>query len=83
MQIERRAVLLTAALYKRLAFSNIPALLIVADVKSNRLYCAWLTSLDGEHRDAKQSITIPVAKIDQAGRDDLRMQFVEPYLAAA
>ncbi|MCP4399841.1 MAG: DUF4365 domain-containing protein [bacterium] len=61
-------------LYERLANSNIPTLLLVVDVKQNRLFYAWLSPqvIEG-HRKAR-TITIPVTEVDDVVKEKLRQQ---------
>ncbi len=62
-------------LYERLAHSNIPALLIVVDVKQNRLFYAWLTP-ECERRRGVHTIMIPVKEVDDIVKEELRKQLV-------
>jgi hypothetical protein len=62
------------SLYDHLAHSSIPALLLIVDVKQNRLFYAWP---DMEVADAQRrvtTITIPVLEIDKKVRQELREQ---------
>lgn len=57
-------------LYNNLAHSNIPAILLVVDVKNNQLYYSW----PSEHQGAsslKDSVRIPVSIIDSEVKDSL------------
>ncbi len=61
-------------LFEHLAHSNIPAMLIVVDVKQNRIFYAWLTPEDaGERREAR-TIRIPVTEVDDVVKEKLRYQ---------
>ncbi|MCP4700821.1 MAG: DUF4365 domain-containing protein [Gammaproteobacteria bacterium] len=62
-------------LYERLAHSNIPALLIVVDVKQNRLFYAWLTH-EGTKKRCTHTTRIPVTEVDDAVKEKLRKQLV-------
>jgi hypothetical protein len=66
IQLERR-------LFERSAHSNIPNLLLVVDVKENRLYYAWLTP-DQRHSNASR-ISVPIEEITPATKAELRRQF--------
>lgn len=57
--------------FQRLARSNIPSLLLVVNVKDNRLFYSMPASEDvaGSRAD---SVTVPVTPIDAVARDDLR-----------
>ena len=58
--------------FNRIAHSNVPGILLVVDVKRNRLYYAWLRS-NGHERGAA-TISIPVVEVTDATRADLRRQ---------
>jgi hypothetical protein len=47
-------------LFARLAYSNIPGLLLVADVKQNRLFYAWPTEVDSSDSLAKGCCGTPI-----------------------
>lgn len=55
-----------------LAHSNIPALLIVADVKRNRLFHAWLTPETAEGIAGTHRVGIPVTELGNP--EELRRQ---------
>ena len=57
--------------FQRLARSNIPSLLLVVNVKDNRLFYSMPASEEGVATRA-DSVTVPVAQIDAVARDDLR-----------
>jgi len=61
--------------YKCLAHSNIPALLIVVDVKQNLLFYAWLTPeiTKGRSRET-HTIRIPVTEVNDLVKEELRKQ---------
>lgn len=63
-----------ASLYERLANSNIPALLLVVDVKQNRLFYAWLSSKNLKREAKARTIKIPVTEIDDVVKEELRKQ---------
>ncbi|HEX6041505.1 DUF4365 domain-containing protein [Longimicrobium sp.] len=69
-------------LFRRLANSNIPVLLLVANVKENRLFYA-LPSADapGAETDAN-TVSIPMTPVDEATRDELRNLLANPHAAA-
>jgi hypothetical protein len=62
--------------FDRFANSNIPGLLLVADVKHNRMYYAWLTSgeLAGSVR-----VSVPLIELDEETNNDLRVQLVAAH----
>ncbi len=61
-------------LYKRLTHSNIPALLLVVDVKQNQVFYAWLTpEIIKENRDT-QTILVPVTEVNDFVKDELCKQ---------
>jgi hypothetical protein len=57
--------------FERFAHSNIPGLLLVADVKQNELYYAWLnaTKMPGT-----ANVSIPLIHLDQQAKAALRTQ---------
>jgi hypothetical protein len=57
-------------IYERLAHSNIPTLLLVANVKQNKLYSAWID----RHRSQSgaRTVMVPVAPIDDRTKTELR-----------
>lgn len=55
-----------------LAHSNIPALLVVVDVKQNRLFYAWLTPEISQGDDGAQKVGIPVMEVDDSAKEALR-----------
>lgn len=61
-------------LYELLAHSNIPALLLVVDVKQNRLFYAWLTPPSIEGRRDSHTIMIPVTEVSGAVKEELRQK---------
>lgn len=62
------------SLYERLAYSNIPALLLVVDVKQNRMFYAWLTPEATRSRNEAQTVSIPVTEVDDAAKEKLLNQ---------
>ncbi len=61
-----------AKTYSLLAHSNIPALLIVADVKRNRLFHAWLTPEIAGGGPGAHRVGIPVTELNDP--EELRRQ---------
>jgi hypothetical protein len=57
-----------------LAQSNIPVLLLIADVKRNRLYYTWGDALAEMHKSngERKSLTVPVTEIDDRVKEELR-----------
>ena len=62
-------------LFARLAYSNIPGLLLVADVKQNRLFYAWPTHVDTSDRLA-DSIRILITEINDNTRVGLLKRLI-------
>jgi len=58
--------------YDELSHSNIPVLLLVANVKTNQLYYAWLTPDDTKGREGVQMISIPVNEVDEDAKQSIR-----------
>lgn len=58
--------------FQFLAGSNIPGLLLVADVKENRMYYAWLAS---DNAAGSAAVSVPLTKVDDATRTALQRQF--------
>ncbi|NET58892.1 MAG: DUF4365 domain-containing protein [Symploca sp. SIO2E6] len=63
-------------IYAQLAYSNIPVLLLVANVKENRLYHAWIKPQDSTDG-ANGTISIPVVEIDQEAQQSIRQRLAE------
>jgi hypothetical protein len=59
--------------FNRIVHSNVPGLLVVADVKKNQLYYAWLRSSDGEGN--ATTISVRVVEINDATKNELLGQF--------
>jgi hypothetical protein len=59
--------------FDRFAHSNIPGLLLVADVKQNRLYYAWLTP---KKSTGSSRISIPLIELNDENKNELQEQFV-------
>lgn len=57
--------------FDRIAHSNIPGLLLVADVKQNQMYYAWLKA--GE-RTGTANVSVPLVEVDDASKALLRKQ---------
>ncbi|WP_417913276.1 DUF4365 domain-containing protein [Candidatus Electronema sp. TJ] len=66
------AVRTDAEQYERLAHSNIPALLLVIDVKQNKLFYSWITPHAGEINN--NTVEIPVIEITDAVKKELQQQ---------
>jgi hypothetical protein len=65
---------------ERVVKSNIPGLLLVADVKQNRMYYAWLSD-DGNGDD--QSVSIPLTEVTEATQAELQRQLESPSARVA
>ena len=56
---------------ERFAVSNIPGLLLVADVKATQLYFAWLTS---KRDNGNTTVSIPLTAVNDATKKQLKKQ---------
>lgn len=70
-------------IYQRLANTNIPVLLLVADVKQNRLFYA-LPGSDpmGAERDA-EIVSVPLKEVDETATQELRAHLAQSQVAAS
>ena len=77
------SVTIPRSIFHRIAHSNVPGLLLVADVKRNRLFYAWLRP--GDSKSAGTGVSIPVTEISETSRRILKRQLenAEPVIAAA
>jgi len=66
--------------FDRVAHSNIPGLLLVADVKHNRMNYAWLTSgqLAGS-----VSVSVPLIELNDETKDELQAELVAAHVGVA
>jgi hypothetical protein len=64
---------LRRANFNRMAHSNVPGLLLVADVKQSRLYYSWLRPIEGRGRG--DTVSIPLTEISDATKEELKKQF--------
>jgi hypothetical protein len=63
--------------FDHLAYSNVPALLIVVDVKRNKLYYAWLQH---EHTEVRNgTVLVSLTEIDSRTMAGLRTQLTRVY----
>ncbi|MFP4031337.1 MAG: hypothetical protein ACLFRG_05275 [Desulfococcaceae bacterium] len=60
-------------LFRKMANSNIPVLLLVIDVKRNELFFAWPEEGNIAKAD-RGSVVIPLKKIDETSKMELRLQ---------
>lgn len=60
--------------YDELSHSNIPVLLLVANVKTNQLYYAWITSQKTNGREGVHMISIPVNEVDDEAKQIILQQ---------
>ncbi len=63
--------------FERLAHSNVPALLLLVDVKQNQLFYAWITPEGMKGRPSTNTIAVPVTQIDDAVKEELRRQLAD------
>lgn len=59
-------------LFRRLAYSNIPVLLLVANVKENRLFYALPGTFSSVVESGASTVSIPVTAVDDTTRNELR-----------
>jgi hypothetical protein len=64
-------------LYVHSAYSNVPVLLLVVDVKQNRLYYAWLTPGLEKTGDSRK-VAVPVTEINDEVKEELRLKVRSP-----
>lgn len=67
---------LNRATYRRLAESNLPACLLVADVKHNRLFYSWIDQGTPLHRQGSSQVSVPVTEVDGAARAAIRRRML-------
>lgn len=69
--------------FERLAHSNVPGILLVVDVKRNRLYYAWLRANSAVREAA--AVSVPIVELTDATKPALRrrLQSAEDAVAAA
>jgi hypothetical protein len=60
--------------HDQLAHSNIPVLLLVANVKENRLYYAWLTDEEAKAGSGTHVVNIPVMEVDEQAKEAIRQR---------
>lgn len=60
--------------YERLAHSNIPALLLVVDVKRNRLFYSWISPDNLQKHSTASSISVPVTELTEVVKEELRRE---------
>jgi len=63
-------------IYEQLAYANIPVLLLVANVKENRLYHAWIKPQHSADC-ANGTISVPVVEIDREAQQSIRQQLAD------
>ena len=69
--------------YEQLAYSNIPMLLLVVDVKLNRLFYAWITRDDENVRHTADAVSVPVTQVGDTDKESLRKQFADRKFVAS
>ena len=65
--------------YDRLAYSNIPVLFLVANVKENKLYHAWITP-HGSKDGANGTVSVPVIEIDARSHHSIHQKLAQAKL---
>lgn len=63
--------------YRRLANSNIPVLLLIVDVKRNRLFYAWPDADSAQAAQNAVVTTVPVTEINDKTRANLRKRLAD------
>jgi hypothetical protein len=58
--------------YARLANANVPGLLLVVDVKQNRIFHAWPNAEFLKGRAERNTISVSLAEIDVAAKESIR-----------
>ena len=74
---------LPTQVYRRLAHTNIPVLLLVVDVKQNRLFYALPGSLSLNGDRDSSMVSVPLTEVDDSARDELRAHLSQSQAAAA
>ncbi len=67
-----RTYALSPPWFNRLAYTNLPAMLLVIDVKQNHLYCAWPKEVELEKHTVNGRIRVPLFEIDEAMKPSIR-----------
>ena len=57
--------------FERFVVSNIPGLLLAADVKATRMYFGWLTS---KHHSGTATVSVPLTEINDNTKKQLQRQ---------
>lgn len=70
-------------LFRRLAHSNIPVLLLVVNVKENRLFYAPPSAFSPGGVRGANTLSIPVTAVDESTRNELHEMLASPQVAAA
>lgn len=68
----RKAFRLFRSTFDRIAHSNIPGLIVVADVKQNRLYYAWLRPEDA--KEGSDTASVQLIEVNPATKRQLENQ---------
>ena len=63
-------------LYERWAYSNIPVLILLVDVKRNQMFYAWPSPKETGGSPHAKSISIPVTQIDEQTKELLHRRLV-------
>lgn len=66
-----------ASTFKRLANSNIPALLLVVDVKENNLFYSWIEREAVQEHEGKVSFSLPVIELNELSKNELKKKLLE------
>lgn len=71
-RVPRGQYVISKRLFDRLSRSNTPALLLVADVKDNKLFFAWLTSDLPASSEVAENVRIQITEINDITKEELR-----------
>ena len=75
-RLARKRYPLPRKTFTKFAYSNIPSLLFVADVKENRLYYAWLTPDDKKLANDPNSVWVDLTEVNDDTKQALKDRLV-------
>ena len=64
--------------YRRMVNSNVPAFLLVVDVKGNKIFCAWPERGNSSANGGPLTIGVPVTEMNRLTRAALRERLLKP-----
>jgi hypothetical protein len=65
--------------YNQLAYSNIPVLFLVVNVKENKLYFAWISPQDSRN-EGNGKVSIPMVEVDNQVQKSIHQRLVHACL---